>query len=46
MIRPMTLGVLVHFRLGQEPPPRPEADADYDGRSLYEVRIVTSLSLK
>jgi hypothetical protein len=24
-------------RLGQEPPPRPQEDADYDGRSLYEV---------
>ncbi|KDQ19947.1 hypothetical protein BOTBODRAFT_101804 [Botryobasidium botryosum FD-172 SS1] len=25
-----------YARLGQEPPPRPEEDADYDGRSLYE----------
>ncbi|KAF9511291.1 hypothetical protein BS47DRAFT_1299056 [Hydnum rufescens UP504] len=25
-----------YARLGQEPPPRPQEDADYDGRSLYE----------
>ncbi|KAF8598634.1 hypothetical protein BDV93DRAFT_450757 [Ceratobasidium sp. AG-I] len=26
-----------YARLGQEPPPRPTEDPEYDGRSLYEV---------